>query len=169
MERKAKNGQDAPPPERERHGRLLKVSAIAGEDGTPAAAGAQMRRVQSPIDRYHSRDQITSRQAQAADQLRNDYEFGICGAHDQSKGSGSGGIIGYADLQLDAATRYKRACAALGPRLSAIVLPVVIGDSGGGEITVASLAKSRGEKTVKYMMGAFRIGLDILADHYGLA
>jgi len=45
----------------------------------------------------------------------------------------------------------------------------VIGDSGGGEITVASLAKSRGEKTVKYMMGAFRIGLDILADHYGLA
>lgn len=167
-QRRARNGQDAPPDERGKHGKLLDVSAIASEDGTPAAAGAKMRRVQSPVDRYHARDQITSRQAQAADNLRNDYELGICGAHDQTKGTGSGGIVGFADLQLDAATRYKRAIYALGWRLRAIVEPVVIGDSGGGEITVGDLAKSRGENE-KAVMGVFRLGLDTLADHYGLA
>lgn len=167
-ERRARNGQDAPPPERGRHGKLLTAPAIAAEDGTPAAAGAQMRVVQRPIDRYRQRDQITARQAQGADHLRDDYEFGICGAHDRSKSTGSGGAKGYADLQLDAATRYRKAVAALGPRLSAIVVPVVVGDAGGGEISVGALAKARGEKSEQHLMGAFKIGLDVLADHYGL-
>lgn len=166
---RARGGLSEPTKERGKRGSLVAVSAIASDEGVPAAAGAKMRRVQSPVDRYHARGHISSRQAQAADNLRNDYEFGICGAHDTSKASGSGGARGYADLQLDAATRHKKALAAMGPRLSAIVIPVVIGDAGGGEITVGMLARSRGEKSEQQLMGVFKIGLDVLADHYRLA
>jgi hypothetical protein len=70
-------------------------------------------------------------------------------------------------VQINAATAYRRACQALGPRLSAIVEPVILGYADGGEITVAMLAR-RLDRGRMELMGVFRAGLDRLMDHYGL-
>lgn len=120
----------------------------------------------------------------AADDIRSDWEFGIIGVRAGERVVSGGGPISLTDAQLDAATAYRLAVQAMGPRVSAIVLPIVIGDAAGGEITVDTLAARQnageahlGEITAgqlasrlrqheKRIMGVLAIGLEILADHY---
>lgn len=157
-----------PTPERTRHGAVLTVASISTE-AEAARPGVTMRRVQSPIERYAARGSITNRQAEAAYDLRADYEFGVVGARDGSRydwQSGAGaGTAGLSAAQLDAATAYRRAVQALGKSISAVVLPVVIGCADGSDITVEAIANHRNEDR-KQVMGALKLGLDALADHY---
>lgn len=156
----------APTCERERHGKLVAVASIPTEDDT-ALPGVKMHRVQSPVERYAMRGSLTIRQSSAANDLREDWEFGIVGACDTARRGTGGGPAGMTDAQLDAATAYRRAVEAMGKSVSAVVLPVVIGDAAGGEITVETLAIRRDEDR-KQVMGMLKLGLDRLADHYAL-
>lgn len=153
-----------PTAERERHGHLVAAAAIATEK-EGALPGVKMHRTQSPIERYAIRGSLSLRQSEAATDLRDDWEFGIIGAFDSTRRGAGGGPAGITDAQLDAATAYRQAVQAMGKSISAIVLPVVIGDAAGGEITVDTLARRRREDR-KHIMGALKIGLDTLADHY---
>lgn len=152
---------------RSQHGAIIEAASIATEDA-PAVPGVRMRRVQAPVERYLVRGWLSKRQAEAAVDLRSDWEFGIVGACDSSRYSwhgGGGGFAGLPDGQLDAATAYRRAVEAMGKSISTVVLPIVIGDSAGGEITVEMFAAARGDDR-KQVMGMLKIGLDALADHY---
>ena len=163
-------GEDGPTDERKMHGSFVQTSAISGSDGRPAQAGTKMYRSQIPIERYRSRGEISERQATAGLRLRNDWEIGICGARQRDiLGSKAvHGPVGYSDMQLDAAMKYRDAVRVLGPAARAIVEPVVCGDEAGGDVTVGMLAKSRADMTAQQLFGAFKIGLDTLANHYGL-
>jgi len=150
---------------REYHGDLVEQFAPDTEN-EPARAGIRVRRVQPPIERYLARDLITSEQYEAATRLRRDYEFGICGVNDSGRSGAGGGVPGYSVAQIDATAAYQHAVQALGKVISPIVLPVVLGYDHGGEITVEALSKYMG-RSRKEMMGVFKAGLDMLAEHYG--
>lgn len=149
---------------RAQHGKVVEAPAI-GTEAEPAHAGMRMRRVQAPVERYAARDLLTKRQVDAAMDLRADWEFGICGVRDGDRYSGTRSGLGLTDGQIDAATAYRHAVQSIGKSASAIVLPVVIGDAAGGEITVETLAARRSEDR-KQVMGMLKLGLDSLADHY---
>lgn len=154
-----------PTPERYRHGKIVGAASIATED-SEAIPGARVHRVQTPIERYARRGSITERQALAADDLRSDWEFGIIGIRSGAQVGKGGGPAEMSAAQLDAATAYRHAVRALGHRLSEIVLPIVIGNAAGGEITAETLAARFAGYDRKQVMGALKIGLETLADHY---
>lgn len=111
-----------------------------------------------PILALHRRspNEFTRQHVQAAERLRDDHEIG----QGVNLGLGSGGGLGPADAQLDAMARYRAAVQALGPRLWAIVDPVVIHWQ-----TVAWWAEKFGRsehKAAGYLIAA----LDALHDHY---
>jgi hypothetical protein len=109
---------------------------------------------------------ITPRQAEAAERLRTDYELGVAGARQAA--SGSGGSTGwyYAEAQLAALRRYQAAIAALGP-LDLHVKIIVLGEPGSGDISISELARSL-RRNRQEVAGILKLGLDTLADHYGL-
>jgi Domain of unknown function (DUF6456) len=155
----------APTLERSQHGYIEK-RAVTATDDERGIAGAIGRYIQSPIERYSARGLLTNSQVSAATTLRMDWEFGIAGANGSGRTGNGGGIPGYSAAQLDAARDYQAAVQALGLRVGAVVLPIVIGMADGGEITAGMLAKRRGDSTDQQVMGVLRLGLDILSDHY---
>jgi predicted secreted protein len=159
---RARKGTMVPPLERGQHGKIIEETILTTDQEMTRAL---VRRAQSPIERYAKRGFISERQADAANDLRADWEFGVVGVNDTGRSGNGGGVSGYTGAQLDAATRYREAVQALGLRISAIVLPVVIGLSGGGEITVDTLAKRQNESR-EQVMGVLKTGLDMLGDHY---
>lgn len=162
----ASKGNVQPTPERKKHG-LIVEAVVTATDSETAKAGARVRRTQSPIERYAKRNLITDRQAMAADDLRSDWEFGIVGITGGARIVKAGGPISMSDAQLDAATAYRVAVQSIGQRLSAILLPIVIGDAAGGDITAEHLAKFDAcPYDRKQIMGILGVGLDMLADHY---
>lgn len=178
---RSRNGKMLPTPQRKQHGRVVEAIVVATDTET-AKAGGRVRRTQSPIERYASRDQLTRRQTDAAEDLRADWDFGIVGIKDGSRLErvSAGGQISMSDAQIDAATRFREAIGAIGKQAAAYVVPIVIGDSAGGDISVESIARrrtigseltaeqlaARRRESEKRIMGALALGLDILADHY---
>lgn len=155
-----------PTPERHQHGKIVQTISIA-TDQEEARPGVRMHRTQPPVERYAKRGIITARQAMAADDLRSDWEFGIIGIKSGVRIVSGGGPISLSDAQLDAATAYRVAVQAIGQRVSAILLPIVIGDAAGGEITAEQLASNEAcPYNRKQVMGILSVGLDMLADHY---
>ena len=155
---------NAPTPERERRSAYISAPAI-GTEMEQARAGLRMYRALSTVERLLRDGAITSRQADAGTRLRDDYEVGIAGARD---GSGSGGVIGYyyAEARLRAVERYQLALAALGP-LWRYVVPVCIGEPGGGDISISELARRLGLNRQE-VSGCIKAGLTALADSYDL-
>ena len=92
-------------------------------NSTHARAVHGFRRA-DPILALHRRspNEFTRQHVQACERLRDDHEIG----QGVNLGLGSGGGLGPADAQMDAMARYRAAVRALGPRLWAIVDPVVI-------------------------------------------
>lgn len=178
---RANRGKMLPTPQRKQHGSIIETTVV-GTDTESAKAGARVRRTQSPIERYSKRGLISERQAMAADDLRADWEFGLVGIKGGDRLAVGGGIIHVSDAQLDAATAYRQAVQAIGQRVAAIVLPIVIGDAAGGEINALMLARrdgahigaevtagelaARSKQNEKRIMGVLVVGLDMLADHY---
>lgn len=156
---------NAPTAERLARGRLVECSAIGTEAG-PAQAGSRMFRALPTIERLARDGSLSGRQRDAADRYRDDYELAM-GAHD---GSGAGSArYGwyYPDAQLAALECTAKASAALGPRVLAVVQPIVLGYPGGGDITLADLARNTGRNRQE-LAGVLKLGLDVLADHYEL-
>lgn len=179
VDHRQKQGTMLPTPERADHGKFSEAQAFGTETDPAAIAGRRVRRSQSPIDRYLAHKQIKKRQAVAADKLRDDWEFGFARVHSSDKGmGGGGGVPEYSHAQLAAARRYTEAMEGLHPRIRVVVLAVVIGSDGGGEVTIAALADMqretlrRRDPTAKVdgraLFTTFSLGLDMLADHYGL-
>jgi hypothetical protein len=105
---------------------------------------------------------LSPRQAQAAEQLRDDWELGIAGAREPA--SGSVGATGwyYAEARLAAIRRYQTAVAKLGPMARYVLYIAVV------EISLSQLARWIGSNRQE-VAGVLKLGLETLADHYGIA
>jgi len=130
-------------------------------DGETMRAGEVVRVVQPPLDRYQKRKVITPRQHTAGARLADDYQLGVLGARDPEARGGARNAGGLTEAQLIAATAYRKAVQALGPRLSAIVLAVCC-----EEMSAEKLAELRLQDP-RQVLGVLKIGLDHLGDHYG--
>lgn len=157
----------APTAERMARGQFVEGPAI-GTDHEAAQAGARMWRSVSTLERLRRDGSITPRQADAGAQLRGDFELGLCGARNAAAGHSAASTgWSYTLAQLDAIRQWNLALKALGTRLEAIVRPIAVGFPAGGEITIIDLARATGTNRQE-IAGQLKIGLDILADHYGL-
>lgn len=159
---------NAPTPERDRRSHFVSMAAI-GTEQEQARAGLRMWREMPPIERMHRDGSLSDRQRDAGTRLRDDYDLGIIGGRDALGGHAGAALgYGYAERRLTAVRAYQDATRALGPRLAAIVVPIVTGIVGGGDLTVAALARMLGRNRQE-VSGQLKIGLDILADFYGFA
>lgn len=155
---------NAPTPERSRRSAYISAPAI-GTEQEPARAGLRMYRALCTAERLLRDGAITARQADAGLRFRDDYEVGVAGARD---GTGSGGVAGYyyAEARLRAVERWQFALKALGP-LWRYVVPVCLGEPGGGDISISELAR-RMSIHRQEAAGCVKAGLTALADHYEL-
>jgi hypothetical protein len=145
-------------PEREQHSTVLIEAATD-------APGAMVARAQPSIERMLRRGLLTQRQSDAGNRLYEDWAIGICCARDAE---GNGSTVhdpgGYADRQLDAATRYRKAREAVGPRMWPCLFAVCC-----EEWSIERFANERGGGTDRKGWAAIvRLSLDTLADFYGL-
>ena len=153
-----------PTVERRHHGACVELPAI-GTESAVAQAGARMFRAVSTIDRLRKDGALSARQADAGERLRTDYELGVAGARDQL---GAGGNFGwyYAEARLNALRNYQDACNALGGHLLRVVEPVCLGLPAGGNVSLSDLARANGQNRQE-IAGVLKLGLTVLADHYG--
>jgi len=145
-------------PEREQHGTVL-------VEPTCDVPGAMTARSVSSLERLRNRGQLTLRQSNAGTRLYEDWAIGICCARD---GDAGGSTVhdpgGYADRQLDAATRYRKAREAVGPRMWPCLFAVCC-----EEWSIERFANERGGGTDRKGWAAIlRLSLDTLADFYGM-
>jgi hypothetical protein len=154
-----------PTPERKSRSAFVSAPAIGTEAG-PARAGHRMFRALSTIERLRRDSSLSSRQAEAGERLRDDYELGVEGARDDN---GKGGYWGWSfpEAQLNALRRYQLAVLALGQHIAGVVQPVCCGTPGGGDVTLQALARKH-KRNRQEIAGILKVGLDMLADHYGM-
>jgi hypothetical protein len=126
-----------------------------------------MYRSISTLDRLRRDGSIAERQAEAGERLRTHYDIGIAGTREAPTGS-AGARMSYSEYRLTAVRAYQLAIKAIGPHLAAIVEPIAIGRDGGGDVTLSQLAKLL-HRNRQELTGQLKIGLTMLADHYGLA
>jgi hypothetical protein len=157
---------NAPTPERKRRSAFVVGPAVATEEG-PAQAGSRVYRASSTIEQMLRRGTIEPRQAQAAERLRDDWELGVAGAREPATGSVGATGWYYAEARLAALRRYQDAIAKLGP-MADYVLPIVLGTTGFGDVSLSLLARLA-NRNRQEIAGVLKLGLDTLADHYGLA
>lgn len=157
---------NAPTAERMARGRFVECSAI-GTEAEPAQAGARMYRSVGTVDRLARDGSLSGRQLDAAHKLRDDFEL-AGGARDGAGGGGARFGWYFADAQILAVERFTKAIAALGSRLAAVVQPIVLGRLGGGDVTLSDVARITGQNRQE-VSGVLKVGLDVLADHYGFA
>lgn len=145
--------------DRAQHNAVVVEPREATPGGFIVRSGA---RVQPVVERLQRRGQLTRRQHAAAAELYRCWALGVCGAKDRQAVNGSWEPAGYADAQLAALARYREARDLLGGRLWPIVFSVAIDD-----VPVTRWAESHRENT-QAQMGVLRVGLDMLADLFGL-
>ena len=82
--------------------------------------------------------------------------------------SGSVGPAGwyYAEARLAAVRRYRMALNALGAT-APFVLPIALGNPGHGDVSISALARAL-QRNRQEVAGILKIGLSLLADHYGI-
>ena len=120
------------------------------------------RRVDEMV-RLEKRGTITKLHLAAGIKLRDDYEIGELGGRQgldltEIRTGGDGGTP--SQVRLDALARYRGAVQAVGPRLSTIMLHVVISNG-----TVTSWAERR-VMSLSRATGYLEAAMDRLADHY---
>ena len=125
-------------------------------------AGVMRGRIQRPVDRMLRRGQITSRQHEAGRRLQDDWDR-IAGLVDRELGMPKGPpVFEPTDGRLDAARRYREALQAVGPRLSPLVVAVIL-----EERSVEAYAQAAGEDR-RRLMGKLEHALDEIGDIYRL-
>jgi hypothetical protein len=150
----------APTPERRKRSAFLVTPAVATEAG-PARAGTRVWRALSTVERMLRSGAIEPRQAHAAERLRDDWELGVVGAREPASGSGGAAGWYYAETRLAALRRYQNALAILGPLTPCVVWIVL------SEFSLSALARIL-NRNRQEIAGILKLGLDTLADHYGL-
>ena len=126
-------------------------------------AGQPRKRIQRMTDRLERRGNLTSRQAEAAKKLVDDWEI-IGGAIDKppSYMPRSKPEFEPTEAMLDASRQYRLAMQAVGARLSPLVIAVVIEDK-----SVEWYAEQTGQCR-RRLMGKLEHALDLIGDAYGL-
>jgi hypothetical protein len=162
--------ESAPPPERVRHDRLVPDERFT----SPNAGGRPVRTVglrvvsQTPLDRYHQQGHIDESQWAAGDRLRRDFEMGAFEmlARPRWDGMPGGGLKDPAAIPLAACAArkaYVQALARLPRRVTQAVVHVCCHRGYAADWARArDLPKTDG-------MALLRLGLDLLASHYGIA
>jgi Domain of unknown function (DUF6456) len=154
-----------PTPERRRRSSFGLIPAPA-TDSTPARAGVRVYRAVPTLERLAKRGVIEPRQLVAGQRLRDDFELGIVGAREAAAGSTGPTSWTYAEAMLAAVRRYEMAIAALGP--TADFVQIVCLEPDRGDISLAAMARRLGQNR-QAISGIIRLGLQKLADFYGLA
>lgn len=168
--------QDGPTSQQWAKGQYVDVLQVDPEGKEkPKATGAVRNVAGTPLDRYLARKMISARQFDAGDRFREDWHFaGLTARVVQSyapKVNSSGRAdAGYAmpaaERQLYARQRVRGAQKQLG-RLAKPLIAVAI-----EELNAEDLGKTAGYKQPGQAracgMTMLRLGLDMLADHYGL-
>jgi len=148
--------------ERAQHAAAIIDRSIGTAIGAPRG-----RLIQNPLDRLFVRNTITQRMYSAGAKLKEDFEIGLLGARD-TEGNFHLGIKGQSnhawvpDVRLDAITRFKGAMKALGAPLGTVLVAFCCYDRD-----VVKIAAQQGRNRDK-VMGIVEIGLETLADHYGM-
>src|SRR5215831_11043760 len=152
---------NAPTPERLRRSSYVTAPAI-GTEAEPGRAGQRMYRALSTIERLLRDGHLTPRQAEAGDRLRDDYELGVEGVRN-GQGNGQWGWS-FPEAQLQAVKRFHLAAHALGPHVHSVVFWVCVGG-----VTLKTLAAHlQPRRNRQELAGILKVGLDMLADHYGM-
>lgn len=136
------------------------------------------RRMQRMFDRLYARGTLDARHLSACQRLLNDYEAGVegasIGATDWGREPVDGGrrdglpSVEYGWARLEALKRYQSAVKALGPRVSHLVLWVVIEDRSVEAYARRATGDGIGSKEdARHWTGALKLALSLLADHYG--
>jgi hypothetical protein len=142
--------------DRQRHNRVL-VEKLSDGFGSRA-------RVQSALERYERRGQISARQARAGERIYAAYALGVVGARNgEATGNGSD-PGGYSDAQLAMAEEYRLIRDAVGGRLWPIVFSVAIED-----FSVARWCNERGRGMhpaggMELLRHALNLAADVLGD-----
>ena len=153
---------DRGPPERWQHSAHLDERS---ERGAPAR-----RRVLdvAPLDHYRRRQMIDGRQFLAGDRLRQ--AWSLAGIEQRVTPRyaepGDKGVTVLVDLKNDGMMRYLVAMRAVGPQLAHVLLHVVCMERLASEW--AQLKGTNGRYAEQSGMLALRMGLDALAQHYGI-
>lgn len=140
---------------RQRHSDVL-VEKLSDGFGSRA-------RVQSALERYERRGQLSSRQARAGQRIYQAYALGVIGARNgEATGNGSD-PAGYTDAQLVMAQEYRLIRDAVGPRLWSVCFSVCVED-----MTCQRWANERGYRMhPNGALALLRVALDIAGDALG--
>lgn len=147
-------------PERDQHDRVLIEPRAITSTGHAIESGA---RVQTPMERYLRRGQVTGRHARAAETLYRSWAT-MSGAKLDPPGCVAYSPGGWTDAQITATRSYEAARAAVGPHMWPLVYHVACLDW-----TVQRVANEiLGGRNPTGIMEVLRIALDIAADALGL-
>ena len=157
-----------PPPERRKHDTLLAETRIERDlSGREIARTVGVRvAAQTPIDRYLSQGHISPDQWWGGDEIRSAFErssFEII-AKSRWDAQPTGGLNDFASVSLAACAArrdYRQAIESLPPRLAPIIVHVCCLRGYAADWAI-SKGLPRGDG-----MALLRLGLDLLADHYG--
>ena len=141
--------------DRQRHNRVV-VEKLSDGFGSRA-------RVQSALERYERRGQLTSRQARAGQRIYEAYALGVVGARNGDATGNGSDPSGYTDAQIAMAQEYRLIRDAVGGRLWSLTFSVCCED-----FSCARWANERGGGM--HPNGALcllRVALDIAGDALG--
>lgn len=133
---------------------------------TMKAGSKAARCLSHPLDRYLNASTITHRQYDAGLRLYEDYTISQV-RHSGSNYDGtpppeSFGPSAITDMQLDASRRYTDALRQVGRRASVVLVEIVLAENS------AESSGRRLKQTRFQIVGALKLALDMLADHYKL-
>jgi hypothetical protein len=141
--------------DRQRHNRVL-VEKLS--DGFGARA-----RVQSMLERYERRGQLTPRQSRAGERIYAAYALGVVGARNGDASGNGSDPGGYSDAQLAMAEEYRIIRDAVGGRLWPVCFAVAVEDW-----SCQRWANERGYRMhPNGALALLRVALDIAADALG--
>lgn len=116
------------------------------------------------VEVMRRRGALSERQALAGARVYEDWAIGICLARDSEPAGTGNNPGGYADRQLDAATRYRKAREAVGGRMWPALFHVSCLDW-----SIERFANEMGAgMDRRQWSGILKVGLEILADFYGV-
>jgi hypothetical protein len=115
----------------------------------------------APLDAMDRRKILTPRQVRAGKRFFASYSLGVMGLR-QDHGHGRRVPVQFMEAKIAAEDDYNKAVDLLGSRLWPTVWAVICGDH-----SVQEHAALKGQNPVATMT-MLRLGLDLLADHYGL-
>lgn len=120
----------------------------------------QVLRIHSGLAQLLDAGKIGMAEVNAANRWRSDYELGEHGARDPEKSGSGGGVDGYNISAIDALTRYRSACRAIG-MIGDCLLRAFVSDGLSFRAMAAKLGRDNRDLSAQTALV-----LEILAEHY---